>query len=152
MTERSGCLPKKKAIEISMGGVVVSVGKFIVQAGYVVVFFLSFQFISFYQNLYAQELKETLKLAIIPHRSNFGNEQAYGGVIKLLEQETGINFQWIGSKTYGDVIEKLRTKQADIGYVGAFAYVEAQDDFGVRLICRTLSKNGNEFYHSMIIT
>jgi phosphonate transport system substrate-binding protein len=97
-------------------------------------------------------LKETLKLAIIPHRSNFGNEQAYGLVIKLLEQETGINFQWIGSKTYGDVIEKLRTKQADIGYVGPFAYVEAQDDFGVRLICRTLSKNADEFYHSMIIT
>lgn len=114
--------------------------------------FILLHFIFLHHNSFAQSPEETLKLAIIPHRSNLGNEQAYGMFLKLLEKETGINVLWIGSKTYRDVIEKLGTKQADIGYVGPFAYVEARDDFGVRLICRTLSKNSMEFYHSMIIT
>lgn len=107
----------------------------------------------FLPNGRAQTLqKETLKLAIIPHRSTLGNEQAYSMLIEALEKETGITFQWIGSKSYDEVINKIGTKQADIGYVGAFGYVEAQDNFGVRLIARTYGKKGREFYYSMIIT
>ena len=106
----------------------------------------------FAQNGQAQSKKDTLKITIIPHRSNLGNEQAYGLVIDALEKETGIAFQWVGSKTYDAVIDKLGSKQADIGYVGAFAYVEARDKFGVRLIVRTLNKRKQEFYNSMIIT
>jgi len=106
----------------------------------------------FLQNGQAQTSKGTLKLAIIPHRSTLGNEQAYGMLIEALEKETGITFQWIGSKTYDEVINKIGTKQADIGYVGAFGYVEAQDNFGVRLIARTYGKRRKAFYYSMIIT
>ncbi|SDT83910.1 phosphate/phosphite/phosphonate ABC transporter substrate-binding protein [Desulfobacula phenolica] len=116
------------------------------------IFYILFHSVVLHHNCYAQSQEETLKLAIIPHRSNLGNEHAYGVFIQLLEKETRINFQWIGSKTYSDVIEKLKTRQADIGYLGPFAYVEAQDNFGVRLICRTMSKNSIEFYHSIIIT
>jgi phosphonate transport system substrate-binding protein len=100
----------------------------------------------------AQPAHKTMSLTIIPHRSNLGNEQAYAPFIQYLENKTGIHFKWIGSKTYSDVIDKLKTRKADIGYMGPFAYVEAQDDFGVRIICRTLSKDSVEFYHSMIIT
>jgi phosphonate transport system substrate-binding protein len=106
----------------------------------------------FLQNGQAQTSKETLKLAIIPHRSTLGNEHAYGMLIEALEKETGITFQWTGSKTYDEVIMKIGTKQADIGYVGAFGYVEAQDNFGVRLIARTYGKEKRESYYSMIIT
>ncbi len=105
----------------------------------------------FLQNGQAQTSKGTLKLAIIPHRSTLGNEQAYGMLIEALEKETGITFQWVGSKTYDEVINKIGTKQADIGYVGAFGYVEAQDNFGVKLIARTYGKKKRESYHSMII-
>ena len=105
----------------------------------------------FLQNGQAQTSKGTLKLAIIPHRSTLGNEKAYGMLIEALEKETGITFQWIGSKTYDEVIRKIGTKQADIGYVGAFGYVEARDNFGVRLIARTYGKKRRESYHSMII-
>jgi len=99
-----------------------------------------------------QSQEEKLKVTIIPHRSNLGNEQAYAPVFKELENETGFNFEWLGSKTYDDVIEKITNQTADIGYVGPFAYVDAQDNSGVRLICRTLSKKKVEFYHSMIVT
>ena len=95
---------------------------------------------------------KTLRLAIIPHRSSFGNEQAYNMFIEVLEKETGFTFQWIGSKTYDDVINKIGRKQADIGYVGAFGYVEARDKYDVKLIARTYGKNRKESYHSMIIT
>ncbi len=78
----------------------------------------------FLQNGQAQTPKGTLKLTIIPHRSTMGNEQAYGMLIEALEKETGITFQWVGSKTYDEVILKIGTKQADIGYVGAFGYVD----------------------------
>jgi phosphonate transport system substrate-binding protein len=106
----------------------------------------------FAQHGHAQTPKETLRLAIIPHRSTLGNEQAYGMLIEALEKETGITFQWTGSKTYDEVIKKIGTKQADIGYVGAFGYVEAQENFGVKLIARTYGKKKRESYYSMIIT
>lgn len=106
----------------------------------------------FIQHGHAQTPKETLKLAIIPHRSTLGNEQAYGMLIEALEKETGITFQWTGSKTYDEVIKKIGTKQADIGYVGAFGYIEAQENYGVKLIARTYGKKRRESYYSMIIT
>ena len=104
------------------------------------------------QDGHAQSHKYTLKISIIPHRSALGNEQAYGMLIRALEKETGFSFQWVGSKTYDDVIEKIGNNQADIGYVGAFGYVEAREKYGVRLIARTYGKNRRESYYSMIIT
>jgi phosphonate transport system substrate-binding protein len=100
----------------------------------------------------AQTPGTTLKLAIIPHRSTLGNEHAYGMLIEALTKETGFSFQWTGSKTYDDVIKKVGTRQADIGYVGAFAYVDARERFGVKLLARTYGKNRRESYFSMIIT
>lgn len=94
---------------------------------------------------------DELRVAIIPHRSSLGNEQAYGSLFKALQQKTGLKFRWVGSKTYDDVIKHLADGSADIGYVGPFSYVDVQDNHGVRLICRTLSKKGQEFYHSMIV-
>lgn len=101
---------------------------------------------------HAQTSQKTLKLAIIPHRSSLGNEQAYDMLIEALEKETGITFEWTGSKTYDEVIKKIGTKQADIGYVGAFGYVDAQENYGVKLIARTYGKEKRESYYSMIIT
>lgn len=92
-----------------------------------------------------------LKFTIIPHRSHLGNEQAYSHMITALEEATGFSFAWVASKTYGDVIDKLKNGQADIGYLGPLSYVKAQDSFGVRLIARTVDKHGEEFYRSMII-
>ena len=100
----------------------------------------------------SQSLPPTLRFTIIPHRSHLGNEQAYSHMITALEEETGFSFTWVGSKTYGDVIEKLKNGQADIGYLGPFSYVQAQDAFGVRLLARTIDKDGVEFYQSTIIT
>ena len=88
----------------------------------------------------------------MPHRSNLGNEQAYAAVFAALEKETGIDFKWVGSKTYDDVIKKIATNQADMGYVGPFAYVDVQNKVGVRILCRTLSKKRTPFYNSMIVT
>ncbi|MGD8241988.1 MAG: phosphate/phosphite/phosphonate ABC transporter substrate-binding protein [Desulfobacterales bacterium] len=100
----------------------------------------------------AQTPNTMLKLAIIPHRSSLGNEHAYGKLIEALEQETGFSFKWTGSKTYDDVIKKVGTRQADIGFVGAFAYVDARERYGVKLIARTYGQNRRESYFSMIIT
>lgn len=119
------------------------------------IFFLTFTVIQlcFFQLPgYCQSDKVTVKLTIIPHRSNLGNEQAYATFFSEMGKETGFDFQWVGSKTYDDVINKIKNKQADIGYVGPFAYVTANDSFGVRLICRSLSSKKVEFYHSMIVT
>jgi phosphonate transport system substrate-binding protein len=115
-------------------------------------FCLTLQVCCFSQPGYSQSPQEVLKVAIIPHRSNLGNEHAYSKVFSELANETGITFQWLGSKTYDDVIKKIKTGDADIGYVGPFAYVVAQDSFGVKIICRTFSEGREEFYRSMIIT
>lgn len=102
--------------------------------------------------VYGTSPAETLKIAIIPHRSNLGNEQAYNRFFSELAEATGIRFAWLGSKTYADVINKLQTGKADIGYVGPFAYVVAQDRFGVKILCRTVSAGNEEFYRSIIVT
>ncbi|TKB24789.1 phosphate/phosphite/phosphonate ABC transporter substrate-binding protein [Desulfopila sp. IMCC35006] len=101
---------------------------------------------------YCQSPQTVLKIAIIPHRSNLGNEQAYSAFFSELVKETGIRFTWLGSKTYDDVINKLHTGEVDIGYVGPFSYVTAQDSFGVKILCRTISEGKEEFYHSIIVT
>lgn len=101
---------------------------------------------------YTKSSKEVIKVTIIPHRSNMGNEEAYNAFFSRMEEETGFVFEWVGSKTYDDVVVNIKSGKADIGYVGPFAYVDSQDSFGVRLICRTLSKNSKEFYHSIIVT
>ena len=101
---------------------------------------------------HSQSPPPALRFTIIPHRSHLGNEQAYSHMIRALEEETGYAFTWVGSKTYGDVIEKLKNGQADIGYLGPFSYVQAQDAFGVKLLARTIDKNGEESYQSTIIT
>ena len=100
----------------------------------------------------SQPSQDPLKIAIIPHRSNLGNEQVYSTFFSELVNKTGIRFEWLGSKTYDDVINKLKTGEADIGYVGPFSYVVAQDSFGVKILCRTLSEGNEEFYHSIIVT
>ena len=101
---------------------------------------------------YSASPTETLRIAIVPHRSNLGNEQAYNTFFSELADATGIGFAWLGSKTYDDVINKLKTGEADIGYVGPFAYVVAQDSFGVKILCRTVSEGKEEFYRSIIVT
>ncbi len=106
----------------------------------------------FTQTVFAQKDISEIRVTIIPHRSNMGNEEVYNTFFSTMTKETGYSFVWFGSKTYDDVIDKLKTGVADIGYVGPFAYVTAQDSFGVQLICRTLSKRSVEFYHSMIIS
>lgn len=93
----------------------------------------------------------TLTLSIIPHRSSMGNEQAYSMLITALEKETGFTFKWVGSKTYQEVIRNIVSRQADIGYLGAFSYVAAQDEFGVRLLARTRGKEGADFYYSLMV-
>jgi len=117
-----------------------------------ILFFFTFLIALFFQTELSHAQQDTLKITIIPHRSNLGNEQAYSTFFSELEKETGIVFEWLGSKDYEDVISKIKNGIADIGYVGPFAYVDAQDSFGVKLICRTLSKKNVEFYHSMIVT
>lgn len=102
--------------------------------------------------VFAASTENVIRVTIIPHRSNLGNEEAYSSFLKEMGKETGYSFFWLGSKSYDDVIDKIRTGMADIGYVGPFAYVDAQDDFGVNFICRTLSEESEEFYHSMIVT
>ena len=94
----------------------------------------------------------TLRLGIIPHRSNLGNEQAYSPLIDTLEKQTGFRINWVGSHSYADVIDKLGNHTIDLAYMGAFSYVRARERFDVQLIARTLSKDGQAFYLSMIVT
>jgi phosphonate transport system substrate-binding protein len=126
--------------------------RFIIKTGYFALFWLTLQLCFFPAAGYALSPQDNLKVAIIPHRSNLGNEQAYSTFFSALRNATGFGFTWLGSKTYDDVVNKIEKAEADIGYVGPFAYVDAQDRFGVKIICRTLSEDHDEFYHSMIIT
>lgn len=96
--------------------------------------------------------EKTLKITLIPHRSTMGNFRAYAPVIEALEKKLGMPIQILASKTYDEAVEKIKTSEADVAYLGPFSYVKAHDSLGARLIVRTIDKNHTEFYHSMIIT
>lgn len=100
----------------------------------------------------SQPPEKKLKITIIPHRSTKGNFRAYAPVVEALEKKIRMPVQMLASKTYDEAIEKLKTGEADVAYLGPFAYVKAHDDFGARLIVRTIDDDNTEFYHSLIIT
>jgi len=100
----------------------------------------------------AQSTEETLKITIIPHRSTKGNFRSYTPVVQALEKKIGMPVQMLASKTYDEAVGKLESKEADVAYLGPFAYVKAHNDFGARLIVRTIDDDNTEFYHSLIIT
>lgn len=101
--------------------------------------------------------EEKLRMAFLPNMSQYEILKTFTPFIRALETETGMDVEVVTGKDYGDVITMLCKNRIDIGMLGAFPLVEAQDNCGVRVFVRNLegAKKDDppkEAYHSIIIT
>ncbi|MBF0201623.1 MAG: phosphate/phosphite/phosphonate ABC transporter substrate-binding protein [Desulfamplus sp.] len=104
----------------------------------------------------AAENDKTMRMAFLPNISQMEIVKTFGPFVKALENEIGMRIEVFSGKDYTEIIENFRNKTVDIGMLGAFAYVSAHDDFGVKIFARNreAKKNGeaSQAYHSLIIT
>ncbi len=100
---------------------------------------------------------ETIKMAFLPNMSQSEILKNFTPFIRELEKETGMAIEVVFGKDYSDVINMLCANRIDIGMLGAFPLVEAQDACGARVFVRNLeaakkTDPPKEAYHSIIIT
>ncbi len=100
---------------------------------------------------------EILKMAFLPNMSQSEILKNFTPFIKELEKETGMDVEVVIGKDYSAVINMLCTNRIDIGMLGAFPLVEAQDNCSAKVFVRNLeaakkSDPPKEAYHSIIIT
>lgn len=100
---------------------------------------------------------EKLRMAFLPNMSQSEILKNFTPFIRALEKETGMAVEVVVGKDYSAVINMLCSNRIDIGMLGAFPLVEAQDECGVKVFVRNLEaakKNDppKEAYHSIIIT
>lgn len=105
----------------------------------------------------AADSQQTLRIMFLPNKPQIQIIKTFAPFIKALGNELKMKVQVFSGKDYNSIIDKLRSRQTDIGMLGGFAYVSAHDDFGVKIFVRNLeadASNGGvkESYHSLIVT
>ena len=100
---------------------------------------------------------EKLRMAFLPNMSQSEILNTFTPFIRELEKETGMDVKVVVGKDYSAVIDMFCSNRIDIGMLGAFPLVEAQDECGVKVFVRNLeaakkSDPPKEAYHSIIIT
>ena len=78
--------------------------------------------------------------------------EIYGSFIDYLEKETGLDFTLLFSKEYKETIENIGTGKAQFGIIRGLSYLKAEHDYGVRMLVKSLDKNGKGDYRAAIIT
>lgn len=104
----------------------------------------------------ASEKPEGLRMMFLPNKSEMEIVKTFAPFVKVLENELNMKIEVFSGKDYKYIIDKLRTHETDIAMLGGFAYINAQDDFGVKLFVRNLEAEPDgkikDSYQSIIIT
>ena len=77
--------------------------------------------------------------------------EEYQPIMHYLTSQTPYRFELKLGRTYEDAVEYLRQGEVQIASLGAVTYIEAHALFGAVPILRTLNKNGEPFYRSIIV-
>lgn len=109
------------------------------------------------QPVRAETPSQVLRIGFEPSLSYSEILKTLTPFIKALEKETQMKVAVVCGKDYSHVVDMLRNKKVDIATLGAFPYITAQDDFGVKIFVRNMEATTPEMlpkkaYHSVIIT
>lgn len=111
----------------------------------------SFLILWFSPQIISAKSKDVLKMAILPNRTSVEIMSTYGQFIAAMEKRLDVKIIPTSGRNYDEIIALIKHKKVDLAHLGAFAYVLADQDFGVQLMVRTIEE-GTESYRSIIIT
>jgi phosphonate transport system substrate-binding protein len=74
------------------------------------------------------EYPDPITLAAVPAEDSTDLEASYDPVIKLLEEETGSEVEFVQASDYAGVVEGLIADKVDIAFLGSFGYVIATEN------------------------
>jgi phosphonate transport system substrate-binding protein len=95
--------------------------------------------------------REILRVATVPWQSEKELFQIYHPLLQLLEDKTGEKVDFILTKDYAELSNRILTKSVDIAIFGASSYVDAKYK-NPKLIYLATSKQPTDHYNSIIIT
>ncbi len=70
---------------------------------------------------------ESITYAVVPGEGDEGLEEGYGGIITALEEDLGIEIEFVTATDIAGVVESLIAGNADLAHMGPFGYVIARD-------------------------
>lgn len=101
----------------------------------------------------AQEVPKTITVALHPPEDGREVYQQSQAMLQRLSQKIGIEVKAFVTTDSTGVIEALRAKRADVGYMGPFAYILATSVADVEAFAiAEPKKTGKTAYHSLVIT
>lgn len=78
--------------------------------------------------------------------------QYFQPMVDHLSKDSRFRFEIKLSKTYGETVENVGKGIVDLGSCGPVPYIEAHEKYGVFPLLRGLTREGKEFYRSIIFT
>lgn len=96
---------------------------------------------------------QNIKFAPLPKEKIETLEKEYRPFLEWLSKNTGDNYEFVMAADYRDLINKIKSGEVDIAYLGPLPYaiIRQQTDI-VKPIVKFLDKSGNSAYTCSIIT
>jgi phosphonate transport system substrate-binding protein len=74
-----------------------------------------------------EDWPDRITYAVVPGEGDEGLEEGYGGIIQALEEDLGIEIEFVTATDIAGVIEALISGSADMAHMGPFGYVIARN-------------------------
>jgi len=91
-----------------------------------------------------------IKMALVPSLDTRKLVKSGEKLAELLRKETGLTFEVTVPTSYAAVVSAMGAGKVDVGWLSPLPYVIAHDQYGVRVILRTV-RNKSDKYWSFII-
>ncbi|MGC8863140.1 MAG: phosphate/phosphite/phosphonate ABC transporter substrate-binding protein [Armatimonadota bacterium] len=91
-----------------------------------------------------------IKMALVPSLDTRKLIKSGEKLAQLLKKQTGLTFQVTVPTSYAAVVSAMGAGKVDVGWLSPLPYVIAHDQYGVRVILRTV-RNKSDKYWSFII-
>lgn len=99
----------------------------------------------------AMAAEATLTITTLPFDSPKEQKAVFGILSRHLGKLLGRPVRFEVGKSYADVIERLSSGKADVGFLGAIAYVKARRQGEVRAILRAIRHRKSSYYGIVVV-
>jgi ABC-type phosphate/phosphonate transport system substrate-binding protein len=89
------------------------------------------------------DMKKSLTFCFDSRLDPYEEIKTYGSFLDYLEKETGLDFTLFFSKSYQETIKNIGTGEAQFAIIGGLSFLNAEHDYGVRMLVNGLGQNGS---------
>lgn len=82
----------------------------------------------------ADTLKKTLRLGILPDRSQKSIQNRFNPLLQYLQEQTGIETQLVLPDSYEELLQLFKERAVDIAFLGGYSFVKAQREYGAEAL------------------